>query len=159
MFSAVLHLFSIPYWDDRFAQKILKFPLRNLNALTLRRVRPRIGSALRTPFSLAEALPIPVQIFEHCSASIPKYIDTPVIWVEAEPVPDDRGQAVDSCVHAGFSAYKPDALAVTAQLRFPRGLLDMRCPAFRFCVPKPAAAFLKVLCAVFAALAQFRQQY
>ena len=86
-----------------------------------------------------------MQIFEHCSALIPKYINAPIIWVEAEPVPDDRGQAVDSCVHAGFFAYKPDALAVTAQFRFPRGLLDMRCPAFRFCVPKPAAAFLKIL--------------
>lgn len=74
MFSAVFRLFSIFYWDDGSAQKILEFPLRDLNALTLRRIRPRIGSTLRTPLSLAEALPIPVQIFEHRSAFIPKYI-------------------------------------------------------------------------------------
>ena len=145
MFSAVLHLFSIFYWDDGSAQKILEFPLRDLNALALRRIRPRIGSALRTPLSLAKALPIPVQIFEHRSALIPKYIDAPVVWIEAEPIPNDRGQAVDPCVHAGLSAYKPDALAVTIQLCFSRCLPDMLCPAFRFCMLNPSDASAKIL--------------
>ena len=145
MFSAVFRLFSIFYWGDGSAQKILEFPLRDLNALPLRRIRPRIGPALRTPLSLAEALPIPVQIFEHRSALIQKYIDAPVVWIDTEPIPNDRAQAVNPCVHAGFSAYKSDALAVAVQLRFPRGLLDMLCPAFRFCVLNPADTSAEIL--------------
>ena len=43
---------------------------------------------------------------------------------------DLRAQAVDPCVHAGFSAYKPDALAVTAQFRFPCSLLDYALSSF-----------------------------
>ena len=75
---------------------------------------------------------------------IPKYIDAPVVWIEAEPIPIDRAQAVNPCVHAGLSAYKPDALAVTIQLRVPCGLLDMLSPAFRFCIPDPADASAKI---------------
>ena len=71
-------------------------------------------------------------------------LDAPVVWIEAEAVPNDRGQAVRPCVHAGFSAYKPDAPAVAVQFRFPRGLLDMLCPAFRFCVLNPTAASVKI---------------
>ena len=86
-----------------------------------------------------------MQIFGHRSAFIPKYIDAPVVRVEVEPVPNDRGQAVNPCVHAGFSAYKSDAPAVTVQLRFARGLLDMLCPAFRFCVLNPADTSAEIL--------------
>ena len=73
-------------------------------------------------------------------------LGAPIVWIEAEPVPGDCGQAVKPCVHAGFSAYKSDALAVAVQFHFPRSLLDMLCPAFRFCVLDPADTSAEILC-------------